>query len=321
MIVLIAIIRAMSCNTSKSDEVFPTRPIKLVVPLAAGGGMDALARIVARGMAENLGQQIVVENRGGGGGRMASADVAHSPPDGYTLIFDSPSSAVVNGLVFHNLSYNPVNDFAPVSLVTRSPLVLLINPSVPATTLPDFIALLKANPSKYSYGSSGIGSAIQLVSELFKSIADVEIVHVPYRGNGPALIDLLGGRIDMLIDGVRPELGNIRKGAVRALAVSTTTRSAALPDVPTMIEAGVPDYDFPHWTAIFAPAGTPRPVIDRIQLAVASSIHRPDFEREFGELGYQVVGSTPEELSMYWHQQIAHYSAIVQKLGLRLDAD
>lgn len=319
LIALIAMIGAGLHDRSCAGDAFPARPIKLVVPLAAGGGIDVLARIVAEGMSTDLGQQVVIENRSGGGGRMAAAYVAHSEPDGYTLIFDSASSAAVNSVAFHDLPYDPVHDFATVSLVVRWLLVLLINPSVPARTLPEFIGLLKADPTKYSYGSSGVGSIIQLATEDFKAIAGVEIAHIPYRGNGPALTDLLGGRIHMLMGGIRDELGNISNGSVRTLAISSTVRSPALPDLPTMIEAGVPGYEFSNWTAVFAPAATPRPVIDRIQSAIASAVHNPAFQREFSDLGYEVVGSTPEELKTFRDQQIAKYAGVVEKARLRLD--
>lgn len=298
---------------------YPDRPIKLVVPFAAGGGIDQTARIVAQRMSEELGQQVVIENQGGGGGTIASSNVARAIPDGYTLIYHSVSSAVVNGVVYKNLNYDPVNGFAPVSLATRFPLVLIVNPKVPAKTLPEFIALLKKEPNKLNYGSSGPGSAIHLAAELFKSTAKVDIAHVPYRGTSAALTDLLAGNIQMLIDGVPPQVGNIESGNVRALAVTTTTRSEALPDVPTMIEAGVPGYDIPFWTAIFAPANTPKPIIDRLQSAAAKAVRHPETQKRLKDIGTEGVGSTSEELDKFWKDQIALYSGIVKSSGIRLD--
>ena len=304
---------------AQGAENYPNRPIKMVVPFAAGGGIDQTARIVALRMSEELGQQVVIENQGGGGGTIASSNVARSAPDGYTLIYHSVSSAVVNGVLYKNLSYDPVNGFVPVSLATRFPLVLIVNPKVAAKTLPEFIALLKKEPNKFNYGSSGVGSAIHLAAELFKSTAKVEITHVPYRGTSAAMTDLLAGNIEMLIDGVPPQIGNIEAGKVRALAVTTTTRSLALPEVPTMIEAGVQGYDIPFWTGIFAPAKTPKPIIDRLESAISKAIRHPDTQKRLRTIGTEGVGSTAAELEKFWKDQIQVYDRIVKTSGITLD--
>ena len=298
---------------------YPSRPIKLVVPFAAGGGIDLNARIVASKLSEDLGQQVIVENRGGGGGTVASSAVARAEPDGYTLVFHSVSSAVVNAVVFSKLSYDPVKDFVPVSLATRFPLVLIIDPEIPARTLKEFIDLLKANPGKYNYGSSGTGSAIHLAGELFKTLANVDIVHIPYKGTSAVLPDLIGGRVAMMLDGVPPQVANIKTGKVRALAVTTTARSSALPDVPTMIEGGVPGYDIPFWTGIFAPSGTPQPVVARLSESMGKVMKQPDTLAQFEKLGTEPVGSTSEELHSFWHQQLEVYGKIVKDRGIQLD--
>ena len=295
------------------------KPIRLLVPFAVGGGIDLMARITAQRLSEQLGQQVVVENQGGGGGTIASAAVARAAPDGYTLVFHSVSSAVVNAVTLPDLSYDPIGGFAPVSLAVRFPLVMVINPDVPAAGLREFVALLKANPGKYSYGSSGTGTGIHIAGELFKSIAQVDIVHIPYKGTSAALTDVLAGRVAMLIDGVPPQVANINSGKVRALAVTTTTRSAVLPTVPTMVEAGIAGYDIPFWTAIFAPAKTPKAVIDRIAAETSRAMKQPDTVKRLQELGAEGVGSTPEELERFWRQQLALYGTIVKNANIRVE--
>jgi len=298
---------------------WPSRPVRLVVPFAAGGGIDLMARITAQRLTEQLGQQIVVENQGGGGGTIAAAAVARAAPDGYTFVFHSVSSAVVNAVVFTNLKYDPVNDFVPVTIAARFPLVMVVNPEVPAQDLREFIALLRANPGKYSYGSSGIGTGIHLAAELFKSLAQVDIVHVPYKGTAAVMADLMAGRVAMLIDGVPPQVKNIAAGKVRALAVTTTTRSAVLPAVPTMIESGLAGYDIPFWTGIYAPARTPKAIVDRLAAETAKAMKHPDTVRRLTEVGAEGVGSTPEELDRFWRQQLALYGKIVKDSGIRLE--
>src|SRR5262245_12433979 len=252
---LLCIAVGFAATDALAQESYPTKPIKLIVPLAAGGGIDFTARAAAQKLSDVLGQQVVVENQGGGGGIIGVNAVARAAPDGYTLLYHSVTG-VVSSVVGKDLPYDWLRDLAPVALVTRFAPVLVINPSLSAKDLKEFIALAKANPGKFSYGSSGAGTAIHLASEPFKAAAGVDIVHVPYRGNAGVMPDLLAGRIAMLIDGVPPQVKNIQSGVVRALAVTTRTRTPALPDVPTMIEQGL-DYEVPYWTAIYAPAATP----------------------------------------------------------------
>ena len=298
---------------------YPSKPIKLVVPLAAGGGIDFTARATAQRLSEVIGQQVIVENIGGAGGTIGVNTVVRAAPDGYTLLYHSVTG-VVSSLVSKDLAYDWLRDLAPVSLVTRFAPVLIINPSLPARDLKEFIALAKANPGKFSYGSSGAGTAIHLASELFKVTADVDIVHVPYRGNAGVMPDLLAGRIQMLIDGVPPQQKNIESGVVRALAVTTRTRAASLPNVPTMIEQGI-DYEVPYWTAIFAPAATPKPIIDKLSAEIAKAMQNPGVISRLRDVGTEAVGSTPEELAAFNRAQFDLYRKIVQdprlKLGLQ----
>ena len=302
-----------------AQEAYPAKPIKLVVPLAAGGGIDFTARATAQKLADVIGQQVVVENQGGAGGTLGVSAVVRAAPDGYTLLYHSVSG-VVSAVVGKDLPYDWLRDLAPVSLVTRFAPVLIINPSLPARDLKEFIALAKASPGKLSYGSSGAGTGIHLASELFKAAAGVDIVHVPYRGNAGVMPDLLAGRIDMLIDGVPAQAKNIESGQVRALAVTTRSRSPALPNVPTMIEQGL-DYELPYWTAIYAPAATPKPIVDKLAAAVAKAMQDPGVVARLGNVGTEAVGSTPQELDTFNRDQFALYAGIVKDPRLKLNLD
>lgn len=317
---LAAVASCVAAPLSVAQGDYPSKPIRMVVPLAAGGGVDLMARLTAQRLAEQLGQKVLVENQGGAGGTIAAAGVARSAPDGYTLLFQSISSAVVNAVVYTNLKYDPINDFAPVSLVARFPLVAIINPQIPAKDMKEFISLVRANPGKYSYGSSGVGTIVHLAGELFKTIARVDMVHVPYRGNSAVMADLFAGRVAMAIDGVPPQVSNIGSGKVRALAVTTTTRSPVLPNVPTMVESGLAGYDIPFWTAIFVPAKTPRAIVDRLAGETAKAMKNPESVKRLTELGAEGVGSTPQELDKFWRSQLALYGKIVKDSGVKLEA-
>ena len=316
---LAAALAAAALTAPCVAQDYPSRPIKLIVPLAAGGGIDFTARVMAQKLSDVIGQQVVVENQGGAGGTIGINAVARSAPDGYTLLYHSVSG-VVSSVVGKDLPYDWLRDLVPVSLITRFAPVLVINKELPAQTLKEFIALAKENPGKYSYGSSGAGTAIHLASELFKLQAGVDIVHVPYRGNAGVMPDLIAGRIAMLIDGVPAQAKNIQSGVVRALAVTTRQRSPALPDVPTTIEQGV-DYEVPYWTAVFAPAATPKPVVDKLSAQIAKAMKDPEVVERLKVVGTEAVGSSPAEMDALNRNQLALYQKIVQdprlQLGLR----
>ena len=299
-----------------AQDGYPSKPIKFVVPFAAGGGIDFTARATAQRLSEVIGQQVIVENQGGGGGTIGTNSVVRATPDGYTLLYHS-TTGVVSSVVGKDLAYDWLRDLAPVSLVTRFAPVLIVNPSLPAKDLKEFIALAKANPGKFSYGSSGAGTAIHLASELFKATAGVDIVHVPYRGNAGVMPDLLAGRIQMLIDGVPPQQKNIESGIVRALAVTTKTRAASLPNVPTMIEQGI-DYEVPYWTAIYAPAATPKPIIEKLAAEIAKAIKDPGVVNRLKDVGTEAVGSSPQELDAFNRAQFELYRRVVQDPRLNL---
>ena len=289
---------------------FPTRPIKLVVPFPAGGGIDVTARIAAQALGDVLGQQVVVQNQGGAGGAIATDSVVKSEPDGYTLLYHS-TTGIVHAAVTDKLPYDWMRDLAPVSIVTRFAPVMIVSPTLPVKDLREFIALLKANPGKYSFASSGTGTAVHLAEELFKQKAGVDMLHIPYRGTSAAMPDLLTGRVAMMIDGVPVQTQNIRNGTVRALAVTTSTRSPSIPDVPTMKEAGL-DYEIPFWTAIYAPAHAPKPIIEKLTEAVAKAMREDGVVRRLAEVGTEAVGSSAGELDALTRQQFELYRGIVQ---------
>lgn len=314
-----ALLFAIVGTTAEAQTDYPNKPIKVIVPFAAGSGFDTIARFTVQKLSEVLGQTVFVENQGGAGGVVGSQAVARAPKDGYTLIFHSVSSAAANAQIYKNLPYDTVKDFAPISLISEYPLVMIINPEVPAKTLPEFIALLKAKPETYNYGSSGIGSGIHLAAELFKALAEVDIQHIPYKGTAPATTDLLAGRIQMSLAAVPSAVDLIKAGKLRALAVTTTKRSAALPDVPTMVEGGLAGYDVPYWNGIYAPAGTPRAIIDKLAEASARAVRDPATIARFKELGADPVGSTPEELDRFWKEQLALYGRIAKAANIQLE--
>jgi len=289
---------------------FPSRPIKMYVPFPPGGGIDVTARIAAEKLSEVLGQQVVILNQGGAGGAIATDAVVRADPDGYTLLYHSVTG-IVHASVTENLPYDWLRDLAPVSLITRFAPVMIVTPSLPAKDLREFIALLKANPGKYSYGSSGTGTAVHLATELFKQKAAVDIVHVPYRGTVAVLPDLISGRVAMMIDGAPAETKNIQSGVVRALAVTTGTRSPSLPDVPTMKEMGL-DYEVPFWTGLYAPIRTPQGIVDKLASAANKAMHDAAITKRLADIGTRAVGSTPAELDQDTRAQFQLYRTIVR---------
>jgi tripartite-type tricarboxylate transporter receptor subunit TctC len=289
---------------------YPSRPIKMIVPFSPGGGIDMTARVTAQKLGEVIGQQVIVQNQSGGGGAIGTDAVAKSDPDGYTLLYHS-TTGIVHSAVTAKLPYDWLRDLAPVSIATRFAPVMIVSPTLPARNLKEFIALLKANPGKYSYASSGTGTAVHLAEELFRQKAGVDMVHVPYRGTAAAMPDILTGRVAMMIDGVPVQTKNILSGTVRALAVTTSARSPAIPDVPTMKEAGL-DYEVPFWTAIYVPARTPKAVIEKLAGAIGKAMKSGDVIKRLADVGTEAVGSTPAELDALTRRQFSLYREIVK---------
>jgi tripartite-type tricarboxylate transporter receptor subunit TctC len=292
-----------------ADETWPNRPIRLIVPVAAGGGVDTMARIVAEPLSRELGQSVVVEDIGGAGGAIGAGTVAKAEPDGYTFLFAGPGQAALPFMHKH-LVYDTMTDFIGVSLVAQFPLVLVINPKVPAKNLAEFVALLKANPGKYTFGSSGVGGSSHIPAELFKHLAGVDMMHVPYRGNSESSAALIGGQIDMIIDGIAPQLGNIKAGQVRPLGVTTLERSPFLPGIPAVSEV-LPGYEYPMWVAVFAPAKTPSAIVEKLSQKIAAAVQTPATKQRYNDINVDPVGSTPAQLDQFFRKQLQFNKDII----------
>ncbi|CUI72750.1 Bug family tripartite tricarboxylate transporter substrate binding protein [Achromobacter xylosoxidans] len=282
-------------GAAQAADAYPNKPIRLIVPFAAGGTTDIVARVVAEGLGRELGQAVVVENRGGGGGSIGADALARSTPDGYTLGVATVSTMATNPATNPKTPYNPLKDFAPITNMVNVPNVLTVNPAVPAKSVAEFVALLKANPGKYSYASSGAGGIGHLDGELFKSLTQTDMVHVPYRGSGPALNDVIAGQVNAQFDNLPSSMPHIQAGKLRALAIAAPKRLPALPDVPTFAEGGLPEMDNMAWYGLVAPAGTPQAVIDRIHDATVKALKDPKIVQRLADGGSLVDGNTPAE--------------------------
>jgi len=298
---------------------YPTRPIRLIVPYAAGGAADVVARICANYMADQLGQQVFIDNRGGAGGTIGTDMAARSAPDGYTLVMHTISSAVLNKFLYTRVKLDVNTKFAPISQIGTVSQLLAINAQVPAQNLQEFIALLRANPGMYRYGSSGLGAIMHLSGELFSFMSDTKVVHVSYRGEGPAMMDLLAGHTHFMVGSVPALLPHIRSGELRALCVNADHRLALLPDVPTAAEAGLPGYKTYNWYALFAPLGTPEPIINRLNDALAKALNTPEARKQFEEIGIEPVVSNPSDLSSELKQQADFWGPLIERAGVKLD--
>jgi tripartite-type tricarboxylate transporter receptor subunit TctC len=297
---------------------YPNRPITLVVPYAAGGGNDVMARTVAEKMSRTLGQQIVVENRAGAGGTIATRQVAKAAPDGYTLVIGGTGTLAVNPTLYANVGYDPRKDFAPVGLIGTSALVVLVHPSVAANNIKELIALAKKDPGKLNYASAGVGSGIHLGTVLFEQMADVQLTHVPYRGTGPALTDLVGGHVAIYFSSLPSAIGIARDRKVRPLAVTGAKRSDVFPDVPTVAET-LPGFEAVLHYGIVAPAGTPRPIVDKLNAALREALAAPDTKERMAKDGTEPLPSTPDEYAADIDREETKWSAIVKKSGAKVE--
>lgn len=298
---------------------FPRQPLTMVVPFPAGGPTDAMARLLAQKLSERLEQQVVIDNRGGAGGGIAAELVARAPADGHTLFFGTTGTMSINPSLYKKLRYDPVKDFAPVSLMATTMNVLVVNPEVPAKNLADLVQLARSKPGEFAYGSAGNGSSNHLSGELFKSIAGVQISHVPYRGSSPALIDLLGGRIAMMFDTIAVQTQNIAAGKVRALAVTGPRRSPLLPEVPTAQEAGLKGFDVTIWFGVLAPAGTPAPIIERLNREIVAVMATDEMRKRMQADGAEAKTTTPAEFAALIKQDTAKWAPVVKASGATLD--
>jgi tripartite-type tricarboxylate transporter receptor subunit TctC len=298
---------------------YPSRPVTLVVAFTPGGPSDVLARIVGKKMGELLNQTFVVENRPGAGGNIAADAVAHANHDGYTLLMGNNSILATNETLYKHLTYSPQKDFLPITLIGTQANILVVNPEVPAHSVKELIALAKAQPGKINFASSGYGAAAHLSGELFKTEANVNIVHVPYKGAAPALQDVIAGHVQMMFATAASVVGHIKSGKVRALAVTTLKRTAILPDLPTIDEAGLKGFEASTWHGLVAPAGTPPEVIKVLHDAAVKALRDPGVQASLGRLGVDIVGDTPAEFQAYVKAEIPKWAAIVKASGATLD--
>ena len=302
-----------------AQGAWPSKPIRYIVPFAPGGTTDILARVVGEKLGAALGQTIVVDNRPGQGGSAGATELARAAPDGYTIGGGTISSHAINASLYDKLSYDPVTSFAPITLYATQPNVLLLHPSVPAATLAEFIALLKANPDKYSFGSAGIGTSQHISGELFKTMAGVKMQHVPYRGSGQMIPELLGGTLQVAVDNIATALPHMKAGKLRALAVTTAQRSGVAPDVPTMAESGLAGYELSSWQAVFAPAGTPPAIVERLYTEIAKILKLPDISKRLSDLGLDLSGMPPAQLAALVKTEVPRLGKVVRDSGAKAE--
>ena len=302
-----------------SAQTYPTKPIRLVVPFPPGGATDILARDVAQKLTEAWGQSVIVDNRPGAGGNIGSELVAKSAPDGYTLEMGTVGTHAINASLYAKMPYDHVKDFTPVILVAGVPNVLVVNPALPANSVAELIAYAKANPGKLNFASSGNGTSIHLSGELFKVMAGVQITHIPYKGSAPALQDLLGGQVQMMFDNLPPSLPQIKAGKLRALAVTSLTRAPALPDVPTLAESGLPGFEASSWFGILAPAGTPAPIVAKLNAEIAKWLATPEAKEKLAKQGANAAGGTPDDFAKHIAAETAKWAKVVKDSGAKID--
>jgi len=310
---------ALAVPAAQAQSDYPSKPVRLIVPFPAGGSTDIVGRIVAQKLGERLGQQVIVDNRGGAGGTIGSEAAAKSAPDGYTLLIGTTSTHAVAPSAYAKVGYDPVKDFVAVAQVGVTPYLLVVNPQVKANTLAEFIALARAQPGKLNYASAGNGTTTHLAMEMLKDAAKIDLVHVPYKGNAPADLAILGGEVQALFGSMPALLQNARAGKVRSLAVGTPRRSPALPEVPTVAESGFPGFEAALWLGVFAPAGTPAAVVERLQRELVAIAAQPDFIEALAKNGAEPPGVAPREFPALVRDELARYGKVVKAIGLKLD--
>ncbi|WP_119966592.1 tripartite tricarboxylate transporter substrate binding protein [Simplicispira lacusdiani] len=310
---------AAALPLAASAQNYPTKPITIVVPFAAGGTTDILARLVGQYLSTELGQPVVVENKAGAGGNIGAAFAAKAPADGHTLFMGTVGTHAINASLYKKLPYDPIKDFAPLTRVAMVPNLLVAHPSQPFKTVQEMIAYAKANPGKINFGSPGNGASPHLSGELFKSMAKVDMVHVPYKGSAPAVSDLLGGQISIMFDNLPSVIPHVRSGKLRAIAISTAKRSADLPDVPTIAEAGVPGYEATSWFGMFAPAATPAPVLAKISAALSKVLANAEVKKKIDDQGGEPANETPAQFADFIQKETQKWGKVVKESGASLD--
>jgi tripartite-type tricarboxylate transporter receptor subunit TctC len=315
----IALALLLSLAFEAAAQPYPAKSIRLIVPFPPGGSADILARAIGQKAGEGLGQSFVVENRPGAGTAIGAEALAKSAPDGYAVMIGTVSSHAINPALNPKLPFDPVRDFTPISLVATIPFAMVVHPSVPASTVQEFVALARAKPGTLNYSSAGSGTSNHLAGELLRSMTGIDIVHIPYKGSAPALNDLIAGQVSMMFDLVLTAAPHVRSGAVRGLAVTGAQRSSALPGLPTVAESGIPGYEVSAWFGIFAPAGVPQPVVQRLNAEFVKALQQPDLRQRLASQGAEPLTSTPAEFSAYLASEIDKWAKVVKAAGMKAD--
>jgi tripartite-type tricarboxylate transporter receptor subunit TctC len=300
-------------------QTFPNRPIRFVVPFAPGGSTDTLARTMSQKLGEGLRQQVVVDNRSGGNGNLGMEITAHAPPDGYTIVLGYIANLGIGPSLYSKLPFDPIKDFAPITQIASSPNILVVHPSVPVKTFKEFIAYAKANPKMLNFASSAVASLGHLTGELLNRTAGIDMVHVPYKGSGQAVIDLVGGQIQSMFSGMSSVMPHIKAGRLRALAVTGAQRSPAVPDIPTIAESGFPGFEADSWYGVLAPAHTPRPIVNRLHDEIVRVLAMPEVKERLNSVGFELVGSSPDEFAAYIKSEIPKWAKVVKISGAKAD--
>ena len=311
---------ASICVTASAvAQTYPTKPIRLISPYAPGGGSDTLARTIGPKLTESWAQPVIIENRPGAGGSIGAEAAAKATPDGYTLFVTPNAVLTINPHIYPHLRYDPIRDFAPITVASNSPYLLVLHPSIPAANVKELIAYARAKPGQLSYSSSGNGSSTHLAGVLFSQLAGIKLLHVPYKGAAPAIVDLLGGQIQMRFSSVVPVLPHVRAGKLRALGISSAKRYGPLPDIPTINEAGLPGFVVESWYGILAPAGTPRAIVAKLNTEIVRHLHSDDLKARMAAEGAEVIGSSPEQLAKQMREDLARWAKPVKESGARVE--
>jgi tripartite-type tricarboxylate transporter receptor subunit TctC len=305
--------------TEAASQAYPTKPIRLIIPVGPGGGQDFTGRVIAQKLGDIMGQQVVAENKSGAGSVVGTDYVAKAPPDGYTIAICGISSMSINPSLYANLPYDPMKDLTPVAMLVDIPFVLVVHPGLPVTTVADLIGLAKASPGKLNYASSGTGTLLHLGGEMFKSMAALDVVHVPFRSVGATYPELQSGQVQYMFDNITTSIGQIKGGNIRPIAVTTGTRATSLPDIPTMVQAGMPGFEFGSWFGLFAPAGTPRDVIAKLRAETRKALDAPDVRERFESQSAVIFDMTPEQETAFLKSELERWTRIVKTSGAKAE--
>ncbi len=318
---LTALLVAASCGmaaTAHASDDFPSKPIRVIVPYPAGQASDIVMRLVGERLGKSLGQSIVIDNRPGAGGNLGTDAGAKAAPDGYTLTI-ATAALPISKLVYKKLPFDPIKDFAPITTLTITPLVLITRPTLQVSSVQQLVEYGKKNPGKLTFASSGPGTSHQLSGELFKTLAGIDMLHVPYKGSPPAHVDMMGGNVDIMFDNIVPVTPHVKNGKLNALAVTTKTRASALPDVPTMAESGFADFEAVAWFGLMAPAGTPAPVVNKLNKEIVAVLNAPEIKERLAAMGATATGSTPDAFRSFMAAEVDKWAPVVQRAKIELD--